>query len=105
MGETWAYDFVFDACANGQQLKCLTVIDEFTRETLAIDVVGSIRSNRVIEARQRIRSSLRNRTVFVCQRRQVDHGKIKYLACMWLLNPTCVLAPSPISNSIDASED
>jgi putative transposase len=45
----WAYDFVFDACANGQQLKCLTVIDEFTRECLAIDVAGSIRSNRVIE--------------------------------------------------------
>jgi putative transposase len=45
----WAYDFVFDACANGQQLKCLTVIDEFTRECLAIDVAGSIRSGRVIE--------------------------------------------------------
>lgn len=45
----WAYDFVFDACANGQQLKCLTVIDEFTREALAIDVAGSIRSARVIE--------------------------------------------------------
>lgn len=45
----WAYDFVFDACANGQQLKCLTVVDEFTRECLAIDVAGSIRSNRVIE--------------------------------------------------------
>ena len=28
MGEMWAYDFVFDACANGQQLKCLTVIDD-----------------------------------------------------------------------------
>ncbi len=27
----WAYDFVFDSCANGQQLKCLAVIDEFTR--------------------------------------------------------------------------
>ena len=26
----WAYDFVFDACATGQQIKCLTVIDEFT---------------------------------------------------------------------------
>ena len=25
----WAYDFVFDSCANGQQLKCLTVVDEF----------------------------------------------------------------------------
>jgi len=45
----WAYDFVFDACANGQQLKCLTVIDEYTRECLAIDVAGSIRSARVIE--------------------------------------------------------
>jgi putative transposase len=45
----WAYDFVFDACANGQQLKCLTVLDEFTRECLAIDVAGSIRSGRVIE--------------------------------------------------------
>ncbi len=45
----WAYDFVFDACANGQQLKCLTVIDEYTRESLALDVAGSIRSKRVIE--------------------------------------------------------
>lgn len=47
--QVWAYDFVFDACANGQQLKCLTVIDEYTRECLAIDVAGSIRSGRVIE--------------------------------------------------------
>jgi putative transposase len=45
----WAYDFVYDACANGQQIKCLTVIDEFTRECLAIDVAGGIRSKRVIE--------------------------------------------------------
>src|SRR3970282_987317 len=48
-GQVWAYDFVFDACANGQQLKCLTVIDEYTRECLAIDVAGSIRSSRVID--------------------------------------------------------
>ena len=47
--QVWAYDFVFDACANGQQLKCLTIIDEWTRESLAIDVQGSIRSGRVIE--------------------------------------------------------
>jgi putative transposase len=47
--QVWAYDFLFDACANGQQLKCLTVIDEYTRECLAIDVAGSIRSARVIE--------------------------------------------------------
>ena len=47
--QIWAYDFLFDACANSQQLKCLTVIDEYTRECLAIDVAGSIRSARVIE--------------------------------------------------------
>ncbi len=40
---------MYDACANGQQLKCLTVVDEYTREALAIDVAGSIRSARVIE--------------------------------------------------------
>ena len=50
----WAYDFMFDRCANGQQLKCLTVIDEFTRECLAIDVAGSIRSTRVIEILSRL---------------------------------------------------
>jgi putative transposase len=47
--QVWAYDFVFDACASGQMLKCLTVVDEYTRECLAIDVGGSIRSQRVIE--------------------------------------------------------
>jgi putative transposase len=45
----WAYDFVFDRCANGQVLKCLTIVDEFTRECLAIDVAGRIRSARVID--------------------------------------------------------
>lgn len=49
MNHVWAYDFVFDSCANGQTLKCLTIVDEFTRECLAIDVAGGIRSGRVIE--------------------------------------------------------
>lgn len=52
--QVWSYDFVFDACANGQQLKCLTVIDEYTKEALAIDVAGSIRSARVIEVLARL---------------------------------------------------
>jgi putative transposase len=47
--EVWAYDFVFDRCTNGQGIKCLTVVDEGSRECLAIDVAGSIRSRRVIE--------------------------------------------------------
>ena len=46
---TWPYDFVFDTCAHRQALKGLTTVDEWTRECLAIDVAGSIRSGRVIE--------------------------------------------------------
>ena len=49
VNQVWAYDFVFDTCADGRGLKCLTILDEFTRECLAIDVAGSIRSARVIE--------------------------------------------------------
>ena len=49
VNHVWAYDFVFDTCADGRTLKCLTVIDEFTRECLAIDVASGIRSGRVIE--------------------------------------------------------
>jgi len=50
----WSYDFVYDACANGQKLKCLTVMDEYTRECLAIDVSGAIRSGRVIDVLSRL---------------------------------------------------
>ena len=45
----WAYDFMFDRCGNGQTLKCLTVVDEYTRKCLAIDVAARIRSARVID--------------------------------------------------------
>jgi putative transposase len=54
VNHVWAYDFVFDTCADGRSLKCLTVVDEFTRECLAIDVGGSIRSGRVIEVLSRL---------------------------------------------------
>jgi putative transposase len=50
----WAWDLVHDMCANGQRLKCLTVVDEFTRECLAIDVAASIRSERVVAVLARL---------------------------------------------------
>jgi putative transposase len=55
--QVWSYDFVFDHCANGQQLKCLTVTDEFTKEGLAIEVDGRIRSPRVIDVLSRLVSA------------------------------------------------
>ena len=50
----WCYDFVFEPCANGQQLKCLTVTDEWTNEGLAIEVAGRIRSGGVIDVLARL---------------------------------------------------
>jgi len=44
----WTYDFVFDRCANGQKVKLLTVVDEYTRESLAIQVATSIKARAVI---------------------------------------------------------
>ena len=52
--QVWSYDFVFDWCANGHKLKCLTVTDEWTKEGLAIEVDGRIRSGRVIEVLSRL---------------------------------------------------
>jgi putative transposase len=44
----WAYDFVQDADCHGTTLYILTVMDEFTREGLAIDVGYSTSAERVI---------------------------------------------------------
>ena len=43
-----------DGAADGRNIKCLTVVDEWTRESLAIDVAGSIRSGRVIDTLSRL---------------------------------------------------
>jgi putative transposase len=55
--QVWSYDFVFDQCANGQRLKCLTVTYEFTKEGLATDVDCRIRSPRVIDVLARLASA------------------------------------------------
>ena len=47
-GHIWAYDFVEDALVNGTPLRILTVIDEFTREGLALDVARTTSAERVI---------------------------------------------------------
>lgn len=44
----WAYDFVQDRTHDGRVIKMLTVIDEFTRECLAIDVARRLRHDDVL---------------------------------------------------------
>jgi putative transposase len=45
----WSYDFVADRTKDGRPLKLLTIIDEYSRECLAIRVARSIRSQDVLE--------------------------------------------------------
>ena len=47
--EVWTYDFVFDRDAAGRRLKLLTLMDEFTREGLAIRVGRSFKATQVKE--------------------------------------------------------
>jgi transposase InsO family protein len=44
----WSYDFVFDRTHNGRPLKLLTVMDEHSRECLAIEVARKLTSRDVI---------------------------------------------------------
>jgi putative transposase len=40
--ERWSMDFVHDQLASGRWLRCFTVVDDFTRESVVIDVAHSI---------------------------------------------------------------
>ena len=44
----WSYDFVIDRTEDGRQLRLLVVIDEYTRECLAIEVARSFTAEDVI---------------------------------------------------------
>jgi putative transposase len=49
MNDVWCWDFIFDRTTSGSQLKWLAIEDEFTRESLALKVDRSIRSEDVID--------------------------------------------------------
>ena len=54
MNHTWAVDFVHDALSDGRRFRALTVIDEFSRECLAIEVDASLPGTRVTRVLQRL---------------------------------------------------
>jgi transposase InsO family protein len=45
----WAYDFVLDRTHDGRPIRMLAIVDEFTRECLAIDVARRLNSEDVLE--------------------------------------------------------
>ena len=44
----WSYDFVKDRTSDGRAIRILTVIDEFSRECLAIEIARNIKSSDVV---------------------------------------------------------
>jgi transposase InsO family protein len=44
----WSYDFVADRTRNGRPLRMLAIVDEYTRECLAIDVARRLNSQHVL---------------------------------------------------------
>ncbi len=45
----WSYDFVMTRTSDGRPVRMLTMLDEFTRECLAIDVARRLNSENVLE--------------------------------------------------------
>lgn len=52
--ERWGMDFIHDACVSGRRFRCLTMVDEFTRECPRIDVDTSFPAARVIAALEQL---------------------------------------------------
>jgi putative transposase len=54
VNERWSLDFVLDVLDDGRRFRLLTVVDDFTRSCLAIDVDTSIGGRRVAQVLQRL---------------------------------------------------
>jgi len=77
----WTYDFLEDATADGRRLRLLTLVDEFTRECLAIEVARSLPADAVVGVLKRV-VAVRGRPAFL----RSDNGtEFTALAvCAWL---------------------
>jgi putative transposase len=49
INHVWCWDFVFDHTTSGSQLKWLSIVDEYTRECLALKVARRITAEEVID--------------------------------------------------------
>ncbi len=66
---SWSMDFVSDGLANGRRLRCLNIVDDCTRECLALEVDTSITGTGVVNVLERLAD-----TRGLPQSITVDHG-------------------------------
>lgn len=73
--ERWSMDFVSDALADGRTFRCFTMVDDFTRESPAIEVAQSIPAWRVIHVLDRLAASVGLPKSIVCDNGPEFAGK------------------------------
>lgn len=66
---SWSMDFVADSLADGRRLRVLTIVDDCTRECLALEVDTSLTGSRVVSVLERLAD-----TRGLPQSITVDHG-------------------------------
>jgi transposase InsO family protein len=64
--EVWSMDFVSDSLGNGQAIRALTLVDNFSRVSPAIEVDFSLTGKRVVEVLERVRSRYGQPQVIKC---------------------------------------
>lgn len=55
LNESWSMDFVSDALYNGRRFRALTIVDNFSRECLAIEADRGIRGEQVVAVLDRLK--------------------------------------------------
>jgi len=68
--QCWSMDFVADNLFNGRRIRALTIVDNFSRECLAIEVGQGLRGDDVVAVMDRLKQSLGR----IPQRLQTDNG-------------------------------
>jgi putative transposase len=69
LNQSWSMDYVADALIDGRKLRALTIVDDFTRECLAIEVDTSLPGARVVAVLERL-ADIRGLPASIT----VDHG-------------------------------
>ena len=57
-GERWSMDFMADTLADGRGFRTLNIVDDFTRECVAIEVDRSLPSARVVRVLERLAATI-----------------------------------------------
>ena len=81
--ESWSMDLMSDELFDGRRIRLLTIVDNFSRESLAIRVAASIRGPDVVEVLQRLNEQRRlPRTIRVDKGPEVTSKPLDEWACL-----------------------